>query len=85
MKLPELTGQPVLWVDGTPNEGYPLRILRAYRQQCDRLWADTTDGKGKENPPLKLMNEHQAQRAAILDRAIARLEYHAQIDRGGIP
>ena len=73
MKLPDLTQQPVLYVDGTPDEDYPLRILMAYRQQCECRWADTTDGAGTDNPLLKMMNEHCEQRAKILDGAIAKL------------
>ncbi len=74
MELPELTKQPILFVDGTPDEEYPLRILRAYREQCDCRWADTTDGSDAESPLLKLMNEHCEQRAKVLDKAIALLE-----------
>ena len=71
--LPELTQQPILYVDGTPDKGYPLRILEAYRQECDCKWADTTDGEETENPLLKMMNEHCEKRAEILDRAIKLL------------
>jgi len=73
MKLPELTQQPVLHIDGTPNEDYPLRILRAYRQQCDCRWVENTDGSEPTNPLLIMMNEHCEQRAEILDRAIEKL------------
>ena len=69
MKLPELTQQPVLFIDGTPNEDYPSRILKAYRQNCDCMWSDTTNGE-PQNPLLKLMNEHNKQRAEILDKII---------------
>jgi len=72
-KIPEMTQQPVLEVDGTPDDGYPLRILQAYRQQCDCRWADTTDGTSTENPLLKMMNDHCEQRARLLDKAIAKL------------
>lgn len=75
-KLPDLTQQPVQHVDATPNEGYPLRILRAYRQHCDCNWAETTDGQEATNPLLVMMNEQNRQRAEILDRAIQLLEAH---------
>ena len=78
MKLPKLTHQPILHVDSTPDEEYPLRILRAYREGCNCLWSDTTQGTDTENPLLKLMNEHQKQRVEILDRAIAILEKHSK-------
>ena len=73
MKVPILTEQPILYVDGTPDKDYPLRILRAYRHECDCKWADTTDGSDTENPLLKLMNENCDQRAKILDEAIRAL------------
>ena len=74
MKLPALTQQPILWVDETPDEGYPLRILRAYRQQCDCRWSESTTDAETQNPMFKMMNAQCEQRAHILDRAIARLE-----------
>jgi len=73
MKLPELTQQPILHIDGTPDEDYPLRILRAYRQECDCKWAENTDDSEPTNPLLIMMNKHCEQRAEILDRAIEKL------------
>ena len=74
-------GQDLLHVDATPDPGYPLRILRAYRELCDAIWSDTTSGpdpSGPENPMFKLMNQHQEQRARLLDRAIAILKETAE-------
>lgn len=68
--LSAVTQIPILSVDLTPNEQLPVRILRAYRENCDCNWADTTDGTGTDNPVLVAMNEHNRQRAEILDRAI---------------
>ena len=59
-------------IDATPDEGYPLRILRAYRADCDARWADTSDGD-VGNPLTVALNEMQDQRAVVLDRAIAAL------------
>ena len=73
-KLPELTQQPILYVDGTPDKGYPLRILQAYRQECDCRWAENASGGEPTNPLLIMMNEQCEQRAEILDRAIEKLE-----------
>ena len=73
-RLPELTPQPILFVDGTPDDNYPVRILLAYRQLCDCKWAESTDGSESTNPLLKLMNEHCEQRAKILDSAIIKLQ-----------
>jgi len=59
-------------IDATPNEHYPLRILRAYRADCNGRWADTSYGHA--GGPLTIaLNEMQDRRAAILDKAIAVL------------
>lgn len=60
-------------VDVTPNDDLPLRILRAYRQDCNYAWATTADGMPSDSPLVKALNELQEQRAAILDKAIAAL------------
>lgn len=73
MKLPKITRQPILYVDETPDRNYVLRILRAYRENCNCQWSDTTEGTETENPLLKMMNEHCEQRALLLDKAIAIL------------
>ena len=70
MKLPEITQQPILYIDETPDRDYVLRILRAYRENCNCRWSDTTEGTETENPLLKMMNEHCEQRAKLLDKAI---------------
>ena len=67
-KLPDLTQQPVQFIDATPDEEYPLRILRAYRENCNCKWSSDT-----ENALIKAMNEMNDKRAEILDRAIERL------------
>lgn len=73
MKLPKLTEQPYLHIDLVPDNDLPLRILRTYRQHCDCQWAEDLDGGEVKNPVLKIMNEHNVQRAAILDKAMALL------------
>lgn len=70
---PPLTQQPVLILDALPDEGYPLRILRAYRQHCNCLW-EVERLSEEERHIYDLMNVHQQQRAEILDRAIERLQ-----------
>ena len=35
MTIPDLTQKTVKWIDATPNNEYPLRILRAYREDCN--------------------------------------------------
>ena len=66
---PKLTNEPIVWIDATPDEEYPLRILRTHRANCDTKWI--------ASPPNKVydqMNEDQVKRAEILDRAIKVLE-----------
>lgn len=72
LNLPPLTQQPIMHVDGSPDAGYPLRILRAYRANCDSRY----EGSGDEGARIfcETMNDHQRQRAEILDKAIATLE-----------
>lgn len=63
----------ILHVDATPNEDYPLRILRAYRHNCDVVYSPTdTTSKGIEI--INMMTQWNIERAEILDRAIATLE-----------
>jgi len=69
---PPLTEQ-VIEIDATPNEDYPLRILRTYRHRASTHW------KVSGLPPERtliydLMNEQQDQRAEILDKTIQILE-----------
>lgn len=70
-EIPELTRQPIEHVDGTPDRDYALRILRAYRANCDCKFVAEPP-----SPLITMMNEHNDQRAALLDQAIAILEEH---------
>jgi len=60
--------QEIIGVDATPDEEYPLRILRAYLDAADGSYVES-------NPPLlaEIMNQAQRERAVILRAAIARL------------
>ena len=81
-ELPDMTQDPLLHVDITPNAELPLRILRAYRVNCDVRWTSNTDGSDEGlNPVYKAMNEHCAQRAEILDEAIGLLSKALTMDR----
>ena len=71
--LPPVNGQPVQHIDATPDKNYPLRILQAYRQNCECQWTDTTNGDGAINPLFKIMNETCDKRAKLLDGAISIL------------
>lgn len=70
MGLPGVTQEPIKFVDMTPDANFPLRILQAYRQNCDCRWVSGPPG----NLVVDMMNEAAAKRAIILDRAIAKLE-----------
>lgn len=74
LELPELSQQPLYNVDGTPDLGYPLRILRAHRVNCDCRFVSSTNGNEETNPLLIEMNRLQEKRAELLDKAIAILE-----------
>ncbi len=70
--LPALTQQPLKHIDGTPDSRYPLRILEAYRRECDTCWEVHGLDEGA-SLVYEEMNRHQEQRAVLLDRAIAIL------------
>jgi len=68
MDLPEINKQPLLHVDATPDDNYVLRILQAYRANCDCVWVSEP-----ENLLVQEMNRLQKLRAEKLDLAIAKL------------
>ena len=70
-ELPPMTKEPLLHVDMTPGPDLALRLLRAYRHNCDVKWVSN-----EPNALLDMMNEHCDQRAKALDRAIKILEKH---------
>ena len=74
--LPQVTQQAIIHLDATPDWEYPLRILRAYRENCNVRWIPSmgTETKHDPNPVFALMNEAQEKRAHILDEAINVLE-----------
>ena len=74
---PKLTNEPLIWIDATPDEEYPLRILRTHRTNCNSKWIAEPS-----NIVYDQMNEDQDKRAEILDRAIKLLEGGYQ--KGGI-
>lgn len=71
LDLPPLTQQPIIAVDGTPDPKYAIRVLRAYRENCNCKWHSEP-----QDPMWDMMNVHQDERAAILDEAIQVLEKH---------
>jgi len=73
MVFPPLTQEPILHVDLTPNDGLAIRILSAYRENCNCCWAEDANGSEVVNPMLVLMNENNKERAEILDNAISKL------------
>lgn len=71
MESPDLTQQPIRHVEATPDGGYALRILQAYRANCDCRYK--VEGS-VDSDVWDTVNEHQEQRAAELDKAIAVLK-----------
>lgn len=67
-QLPRMNEIPVLFIDATPNEDYPIRILTAYRKQTDCRFMEDTNPP--QDPLLIAMNENNNKRATILDKAI---------------
>ena len=61
-------------IDATPNDGLPLRILQAYRNDSDLRYSESTGGIVENSPLIKAMNDLQDQRATILDHAISMLQ-----------
>ena len=70
--FPEVLNQKPFLLDMTPDEELPLRILKAYRRDCNAKWASS--GPGNTHQIYDAMNEAQDQRASILDQAIKVLE-----------
>ena len=80
-KLPPVTQQPIIThFDGMPDEGYPLRILRAYRELCNLRWETNTSGAPPNSALCDAMNQMQEERARHLDKAIHILEM--AVERG---
>ena len=69
MSLPKTTQDPIIHVDATPNDEYPLRILRAYRENCNCKWESH-----RRVQLTDMMNADCDKRAKVLDRAITCLE-----------
>lgn len=74
----KVTKEPILHVDCTPDDKYPLRILEAYRENCNVCWQ--ADGQ-IDNKICDIMNAHCEQRAVILDKAIAILKGHSNNEK----
>lgn len=66
-----VTQEPILHVDCIPDDGYPLRILKAYRENCNIHWQSDNN---TSQIVCNMMNKHCQQRAIILDKAIAILQ-----------
>ena len=74
MKLRSVKKVPILHVDATPNDGYVLRILQAYRDNCNALWSTSGDGVTESAKELcRYVNAAQKKRAVLLDAAIRKL------------
>jgi len=71
MKLPKLTQAPVEFVDATPDDDLPVRILKVYRDNYSCNW-ETTDSD--PSPIWATMNKHNEERVKILNKAINKLQ-----------
>ena len=67
-KLPPVTREAVRHVDGTPNEGYVIRILEAYLENTQCLWRTNS-----LSDIATTMNRNCLERAILLRAAIAKL------------
>jgi hypothetical protein len=63
------------WMDMTPNDDLPRRILSAYLDYSE--WTDNTAGLEPTNPLILAMNQHREQRNALIEAALAALEEEA--------
>lgn len=63
--FPPLTKARIETVDLTPDAKLPLRIIEAYLENCDVNWSSTDNS----DPLCQMMNEHNAARKIILERA----------------
>jgi hypothetical protein len=59
------------FIDATPDGNCALRILKAYREDCNIRAADTGL---KRNPLIERFNKTQELRAKELDKAIEKLQ-----------
>lgn len=62
-----------IFVNATPDDGYPLRILQAYLADGDVYMTDNTEGEPPSNPLCVAMNEANEQRTEIVRQAIEDL------------
>lgn len=74
MSTLHIVGEILHDVDATPDEEYPLRILRAHLYNCESTTlTDNTSGAPPTNIVCIEMNKANVERAVILRRAIAAL------------
>ena len=69
-----VTQEVIQGIDAIPDKEYPLRILKAYRENCNCKWVS-----GYLDSLLAAMNADCDKRAKILDDAIGVLERHYAI------
>jgi hypothetical protein len=73
ISLPPMTQQPILQVDMTPDVFLPRRILEAYAENCRCKWE--VNGLSEEECRVwEMMNQHQKERLAIIEKALRRLD-----------
>ncbi len=66
-----LSQQPLHYVDATPDEKYPLRILRTYLENSQ---ITIEERGGRKSEFIRLLNETNRKRVEILEKALLVLE-----------
>jgi hypothetical protein len=64
--------------DVTPDSAYPIRLLGAYSRSANVYFANEIDESGNpilvNDPTFSMMNEHQARRIVLVNKAIEILQ-----------
>lgn len=58
-----------------------MRILEAYREDCNLVWSDNTAGIKSSNEFCNLMNDLQKKRVKELDKAVSKLKQLSNQDK----
>ena len=80
LKKKFINRRELIYVDASPDEQLPYRILNAYIEET--LTTDNLLGLPPENPLCKLMNEQQQGRNKIIRKALISLAENAALEEG---
>ena len=79
LKKKFINRRELIYVDASPDEQLPYRILNAYIEET--LTTDNLLGLPPENPLCKLMNEQQQGRNKIIRKALINLAENAALKK----